>query len=107
MNREEILAKSKQENRGQDIANLEAAKDSMQFGWVAAICILCAVAVAEALRYGRMNCGIFLAVMGGSAVVFISKYLKLRKRHELILAIVYTVITAAFLAGWILQLIKG
>lgn len=107
MDREEILAKSKQENRGQDIANLEAAKDSMQFGWVAAICILAAVAVVEAVKYGRMNCGIFLGVMAGSAAIFISKYLKLHKRHELILAIVYTVIAAAFLVAWILQLIKG
>ena len=107
MKREEILAKSKQENRGQDIANLEIARDSMQFGWIAAICILAVVAVTEAMKYGRMNYGIFLAVMAGSAAVFISKYLKLRKRHELILSIVYTAAAAAFLVAWILQLTKG
>ena len=107
MNREEILAKSKEENRGQDIANLEAAKDSMQSGWISAICILAVVAVVEAMKYGRMNYGIFLAVMAGSAAVFISKYLKLHKRHELILSVLYAVIAAAFLIAWILQLTKG
>ena len=51
MNKEEILAKSKQENRGQDIANLEVSKASMQFGWITAVCLLSLVAVVEAVVY--------------------------------------------------------
>ena len=107
MNREEILETSKQENRGQDIANLEASKASMQIGWIVAICVLAVVAVVEALKYERMNYGIFLTIMAGCSAVFISKYLKLRKRHELIISIVYAAITIAFLVAWILQLTKG
>ena len=49
MNKEEILAKSKQENRGQDIANLEVSKANMQFGWITAVCLLSLVAVVEAI----------------------------------------------------------
>ena len=37
MNKEEILAKSKQENHGQDIASLEVSKASMLFGWITAV----------------------------------------------------------------------
>ena len=59
MNREEILAKSKQENHGQDIANLEVSKASMLFGWITAVCMLAFVAVVEALVHDRMNSGIF------------------------------------------------
>ena len=55
MNKEEILAKSKQENRGQDIASLEAAKSAMQIGWTVIICLLAAVSVVDALVYGRIN----------------------------------------------------
>jgi hypothetical protein len=51
MNKEEILAKSKQENRGQDIANLEVSKASMQFGWITAVCLLSLVDVVEAVVY--------------------------------------------------------
>ena len=40
MNREEILAKSQQENHGQDIVNLEVSKNGMQIGWVVIICLL-------------------------------------------------------------------
>ena len=106
MNKEEILAKSKQENHGQDIANLEVSKASMLFGWITAVCMLAFVAVVEALVHDRMNSGIFFAVMSGCAAIFINKYLKLRKRHELYIAIVYTIGAVAFFISWIIQLTK-
>ena len=106
MNKEEILAKSKQENHGQDIANLEVSKASMVSGWITAVCLLALVAVVEALVFDRMNCGIFFAVMAGSSAIFINKYLKLRKRHELYIAVVYVIAAIAFLIGWILRLTK-
>lgn len=106
MNREEILAKSKQENHGQDVANLEVSRASMLFGWVTAVCLLALVAVVEALVYDRMNNGIFFAVMAGCSAIFINKYLKLHKRHELYISIIYVTATIAFLIAWILQLTK-
>ena len=106
MNKEEILAKSKQENRGQDIAELEAAKASMQLGWLVIICLLAAVSVVDALVFGRVNNEGFFAVMAGCAAVFGSKYRRLRRRHELIMSILYGFAAAAFLVAWILQLAK-
>ena len=106
MNREEILEKSRQENRGQDVVNLEVSRSSIMFGWIIAVCMLAVVAVAEALKYDRMNSGIFFAVMAGLSVIFIRKYLKLRKKHELYISIVYVIAAAAFLVSWMLQLTK-
>ena len=102
MNREEILEKSRQENHGQDIANLEVARSSIVFG----VCLLAVVAVTEAIKYDRMNSGIFFAVMAGCSAIFIRKYLKLHKKHELYISIVYVIAAAAFLVSWILQLTK-
>ena len=106
MNKEEILAKSKQENHGQDIANLEVSKASMLFGWITAVCLLALVGVVEAFVYNRVNNGIFFAVMSGCSAIFINKYLKLRKRHELFIAIVYIIAAIAFFIAWILRLTK-
>ena len=106
MNKEEILAKSKQENRGQDIASLEVSRASMLFGWITAICLLALVAVVEAITFDRMNNGIFFAVMAGCSAIFINKYLKLRKKHELYITIVYIIAAIAFFIAWILQLTK-
>lgn len=107
MDREEILAKSKRENRGQDIADLETSKAGLRTGYIVIICALCAVAVAEALVYERMNCGIFFAVMAGSGSVFLYKYLKLRKTHELVMTVVYAAAAAGFLIAWIVQLTRA
>ena len=104
MNKEEILAKSQQENHGQDIVDLEVSKASIKFGWLVAVCMLAIVAVVEALVHDRMNNGIFFAVMAGCSAIFISKYLKLHKQHELIISIIYVVASIAFLIAWILQL---
>ena len=106
MNREEILAKSKQENRGQDIVGLAAARDSMQLGWVVMICLLAAVTVVDAIVFERMNNEVFFVVMAGSAAVFISKYLKLRRKHELVISAVYVILAVVYLVLWILQLVK-
>ena len=78
----------------------------MQSGWITAVCLLALVAVVEALVYGRMNSGIFFAVMAGCSAVFVSKYLKLRRRHELYIAMIYIFAAAAFFVVWILRLTK-
>ena len=59
MNKEEILARSKQENRGQDVASLEVSRASIMFGWIIAVCLLAVVAVVEALVFDRMSSGVF------------------------------------------------
>ncbi|MBQ8137234.1 MAG: hypothetical protein IJ174_07365 [Clostridia bacterium] len=68
--------------------------------------LLAVVAVAEALKYDRMNSGIFFAVLAGCSAIFIRKYLKLHKKHELYISMIYVIGAAAFLVSWIIQLAK-
>lgn len=106
MNREEILAKSKLENKGMDIVNLEISKNSMQVGWVVIIVLLAAAMVITAITKAKMSYDICLAICAGSAAVFGYKFLKRRKKHELIFTIIYGLAALACLVGWIIQLTK-
>ncbi len=106
MNREEILARSQQENRGQDVADLEVSKASMKLGWIIVVCLLAFVSVVDAIVFERMNSEVFFAVLAATSAVFFSKYLKLRKRYELVIAVIEAVAAAAFLISWILQLVR-
>ncbi len=106
MNRDEILLKSQMENKGQDVANLEVSKTCILVGWIVAVVLLAFVSVVDALVYERVNNEIFFAVMAGCTAIFLLKYLKLRKRHELVIAVVYAFASLAFLTAWILQLAK-
>lgn len=60
----------------------------------------------EALVHDRMDSGIFFGIMAGLCAIFINKYVKLRKRHELYIAIAYMIAAIAFFIAWILQLTK-
>ena len=106
MNRDEILLRSQRENKGQDVASLEVSKACILVGWIVAVVLLAFVSVVDAIVYERMNNGIFFAVTAGCAAIFLLKYQKLRKRHELVIGIVYTVAALLFLTAWILQLAK-
>jgi hypothetical protein len=105
MNREEILARSQQENHGQDVVDLEVSKASMKLGWLVVVCLLAFVAVVDAIVFERMNSEVFFAVLAATSAIFFSKYLKLHRRHELIIAIIDAVAAVAFLISWILQLV--
>ena len=104
MNKEAILEMSKQENKGQDLANLEISKSGMQIGWVLAICLLAVISVTEAIIYSRVNNGVFFSVMAGCASVFMYKYIKLHKKHELIISVIYGIASICFLVAWIISL---
>ena len=106
MNKEDILEMSKQENKGLDIANLEAAKSGMQIGWIVVICLLALVAVVDAIKFNHLDSGIFFAVMAGSFSIFLYKYMKLRKKHELCVSVIYGISALCFLVSWIINLVR-
>ena len=105
MNREEILARSQQENHGQDIVNLEVSKTGMRIGWVVLICLLAIVTLVDAMVFERMNSEVFFAVTAATSVIFFYKYLKLRQKHELFVAVMDAIAAAAFLISLIIQLV--
>ena len=104
MNREEILARSQRESQGQDVVDLEVSKAGMKLGWLIVVCLLAFVSVVDAIVFERMNSEVFFAVLAATSAVFFSKYLKLRKRHELIIAIIEAVAAAAFLISWMKEI---
>ena len=106
MDREEILAKSQRENQGQDIADLEVSKTGMKLGWLTVVCLLAIVSVVDALVFERMNSEAFFAVTAATSAIFFYKYRKLRRKHELIVAVIDAVAAAAFLISWILQMVN-
>ena len=104
MTREEILERSRNENRGKDVADLEVSKSGMVIGWIL-VCILCGVTmVIDGIVFGRFPMEFLFCVLGALAAVFYYKFFKLRKKHELLMAIVYSVTSVCWLVSWIIQI---
>ena len=106
MNRDEILEKSRIENQSKDIADIEISKTGIRAGWIVTVCIAAIVTVLDGVLFGRPAYEILFAVMAGLAVVFFCKYARMKKIHELIVAICYSVGSFCFLIGWMIQIVN-
>ena len=104
MEKNEILKKAQQENKGKDLADLEAQKKATNVaftvGGLTIIAILIVdLIISKTFNYGVMG-GLFVMLFSG----FLTKYIVLRKKHELVVTICYGLIAIGFLTIWILKL---
>ena len=106
MNRDEILQKSRLENQGRDIADIEISKNGIRAGWLVVICLTMVVCIVDYLAFGRMCFELLFAVSAGLMVIFAYKYFRLRKRHEMLGFICYGVASICWLIAWILQIVS-
>lgn len=105
MDREEILAKSRTENQNRDMYEQDVLKQAG--AWAARVMVLLATIffAAQILTGGGTNWGLWALVFSANMTVFWVKYRKLRRRHELLLAIAYTLAVAGFSAAYLYALI--
>lgn len=89
MDREEILARSRQENGGRDMVELEALRTAGSAANKAGMLLCCAVAALQAAVTGQISYECWTIYFGMLTAVFLTKYGKLRRRHELLPALAY------------------
>ncbi len=104
MEREEILAKAQAENKGKDIADLDAQRKGAYIAYFVGLTLIIIWDIVEGIRFHHINYGGNMALFAMAFTAFLVKFIKLKKRHELIVALVYGIGTVAFLVLWILQL---
>ena len=104
MNRDEILKQAQEENRGKDVADLEAQHKGAYFAYLVGVCLIVLIDVVEGIVLNRINYGGNLAVFVMATVAFWIKYRALRKKHELFVALAYGVGALTWGVLWILQL---
>ncbi len=98
MDREEILARSREEHQNRDIYEQEVLKQANQY----VLWVLAALATlfffVQILSGGGINFGIYALVFAGNTALSWVKYAKLKQNKEIPRAVVLTLFTAA-LAG--------
>ena len=103
MNREEILKKAQEENNGKDYADIEAQKTGTRAAYFVAVLLVIIVDTVNGF-VGYVNRGMDFVLFTMAFVAFLTKYIKLRKRHELIVTIMWGLLALSMLVCWILQL---
>lgn len=105
MEREEILAKAQIENKGKDVADLDAQRKGTYNAYFVGLFLIIIWDIVEGFRFHHINYGGNMALFAMAFTAFLVKFVKLRKRHELIVTLVYGLGTVMFLVLWILQLV--
>ncbi len=104
MNKEDILAKAQSEGKERDLPDREAQRNGAWIAYIVGVVLLILVDTVNGFVLHYVNRGADFALFSMAFVVFLIKYLRLRKRHELIIAIIWGVLSLSMLAVWIMQL---
>lgn len=95
MNKEEILQASRNENQNKDIYELEVIRKGQRIGGLIGCCVTFALMFVENVILEKdMNYGYFLIILSASAGLWVYKALKMKKKHEIFLALLWTVAAA-------------
>ena len=102
--KEEILKKAQAENHGRDYADIEAQKSGTRAAYFIAVFLVIIVDLVNGFVLGYVNRGMDFVLFTMAFVAFLTKYIKLRKRHELFVTIFWGLLALMMLTLWILQL---
>jgi hypothetical protein len=115
MNKEKVLAKARQENKGTDEREqqvlVKAGQIAFSVGGVACMLFALFNSILEMVDHGgtrfdpKLNTllwAIYLSMLGS---LFLYKYIKLKKKHELFLAIALLIVSLAGLVWTMLKMI--
>lgn len=94
MNKDEILAKSRAENRNKDVYEQEVLKQANQSAVVVQMALATIFFVTQIFAGGGTNWGLWAIVLSANMTINWMKYIKLRRKFELALAIVYTILVS-------------
>ncbi len=104
MEKEEILMQAQRQNKGKDVADLDAQRKGAYIAFFVGMFLIIIWDVVEGILFHHINYGGNMALFAMVFTAFVVKFVQLRKKHELIVAIVYGLGTITFLVLWILQL---
>ena len=107
MDREEILSKSRMENKNKDIYEQEVLKQATKYAVIVQGILAIVFFVLQILVGEGINWGIYALVFSINMTIFWVKYIKLRRKHELLHAIYYTVFVAVMSGFHIYNLIAS
>ncbi len=104
MKREEILERAQREGRQHDLPDREAQRNGAWAAYILGVLLMIIVDTVNGFVLHYVNRGADFVLFTMVFALFLTKYLKLRKKHELVITIFWGVLSLFMLAVWILQL---
>ncbi len=105
MNKDEILAKSRKENENQDEMELEVFAKSGQKACAVGgiVCVL--IIILQSIFKNSVDFSVWAVYLSMTGTMLLYKYIKLKKKHELIFGLMQLILAVVFLVFYILKLV--
>ncbi|MGN0626758.1 MAG: DUF6442 family protein [Oscillospiraceae bacterium] len=104
MDREEILERSRRENKNQDIAEAEYLKQASRVAYTVG-CLVCVLICAlQWLFTNTVNWGCWVVDFSILGTIFLVKSIKMKKRHEILITVLYFGLCIFFAVGFAMSL---
>lgn len=104
MNKEQILAASRKENKNQDIVEEEYLKQASKIAYIVGCLICCLICGLQFSFTKTVNWGCWVVNFSILGTVFLVKSIKMKKRHEIILTVFYYGLCLFFAIGFVMSL---
>ena len=105
MNKDEILAKSRAENKNRDVYEQEVLKQASRSAVVVQMAFATIFFVTQIFVGKGINWGLWAIVFSASMTINWVKYIRLRRKLELAIAIAYTILISVMSGYHIYNLI--
>ena len=105
MNKDEILAISRAENKNKDIYEQEVLKQASRSAVVVQMSLATLFILIQIFTVGGINCGLWAIVFSANMTISWVKYIKLHRKYELGIVIAYTVLVSVMAGCYIYDLI--
>ncbi len=105
MDRDEILAKSRAENKNKDVYEQEVLKHASRSAVVVQTALATIFFVTQIFVGEGINWGLWALVFSANMTINWVKYIKLHRKYELIIAIAYTILVSVMSGYYIYNLI--
>ena len=106
MNKDEILEKSRQENKHKDEMEKEVFLKAGQRSCAVGSIICALIIVLETFFADHVNLSILALYFAMTGTILLSKYSKLKKIHELIFGSIQLVLSAICMVLYIMRLVR-
>lgn len=93
MNKEDILAKSRKENKDKDLYEAEVNSNAATIGSITATVLATVFFVVQHLLGGGWNLALYAVIVGIGATTFVTKAIFLKRKMDIILAIIFSLAT--------------
>lgn len=104
MDKEEILKMSRNENKNQDVYEKEVIKEGGNVGAITAAVLATIFFIIQILLGEGMNYGLYAVVFSIPAASFCVKAARLKRKHEVVFAVIYSIFVIALASAHIYQL---